>query len=99
MSGQSVRVGKPSGWLEVAPVMAHLVLSMAYQISLFSAWSRSVAGSWFLGPLCGFLFLVILAAGIAQPKKFQGVKEQLKIARFRCIHLNAMDGALLECLR
>ena len=40
----------------------------------------------------------ILAAGITQPKKFQGVKEQLKVACFRCIHVNAMDGALLEFL-
>ena len=55
-----------------------------------------VAFFWCLGVS---LASAILAAGIAQSKKFQGVKQQLKIACFRRIHLNAMDGALRECLR
>ena len=72
---------------------------MAYQISRFSIWSCCVAGLRFLGSPGGCLSLAVLAAVIAQSKKFQGVKEQVKVARLRRIHVNAMDGALLECLR
>ena len=99
MSARSVQVEKPSGRGGTSP--SHGPSSAIHVVSNltllgFVSFCFSVVVFWLPRWVCA---LAILAAGIAQSKKFKGVKEQLKIARFRRVHANAMDGAVFKCLR